>query len=69
MKLYSVIMFNSRDMEYAVIGTNYSEAEAKALAKQLPGGFTVEQGNELWDEDRLSFQIEKITGGKVKQKV
>lgn len=64
----SVILFNRREMTYAVVGINYSDEEAfnEAVRLEDEGGFHVDQqGRYYTSEKELEARMYDITKGKV----
>jgi hypothetical protein len=64
----SVILFNKREMTYAVVGMNYTDEEASIEVETLraEGGFHVDQqGKAYVSESELEARIREITGGRV----
>lgn len=67
----SVILFNRREMTYAVIGINYSDEEANMELSKLHGlgGFHVDQKGEWYNsEAQLDDRMKEITKGNVSKK-
>ena len=66
--MYSVILFNNREMTYAVVGMNYSNEEAVSEVNNLKkeGGFHVNQeGKTYSSEKQLEARMKEITKGRV----
>lgn len=64
----SVILFNRREMTYAVIGINYSDEEANMELSKLHGlgGFHVDQQGKMYNsEAQLDARMKEITKGRV----
>ena len=64
----SVILFNERELTYAVVGINYTDEEAKSEVDNLKGlgGFHVDQkGKSYASERELESRMEEITKGRV----
>lgn len=64
----SVILFNQRELTYAVVGINYTDDEANHEVDRLrgEGGFHVDQKGKRYSSDReLEARMEEITKGKV----
>lgn len=64
----SVILFNRREMTYAVVGMNYTDEEASREVEVLKdkGGFHVDQqGRTYASESELEARMNEITKGGV----
>lgn len=64
----SVILFNKRELTYAVVGMNYSDEEASKEVDRLKaeGGFHVDQqGKTYSSEKELEARMDEITKGQV----
>lgn len=64
----SVILFNQRDMTYAVVGINYSDEEASKEVDRLKaeGGFHVDQNGKTYSsEAELDARMNELTKGRV----
>jgi hypothetical protein len=64
----SVILFNRRELTYAVVGMNYTDEDASLEVDKVKhlGGFHVDQMGKAYEsESELDSRINEITGGKV----
>lgn len=64
----SVILFNRRELTYAVVGMNYTDEDASLEVDKVKhlGGFHVDQmGRTYESESELDARMNEITGGKV----
>lgn len=66
----SVILFNQREMTYAVVGMNYTDDEAAAEVGKMKslGAFHVDQkGRTFSSEKELETRMLEITGGRAQK--
>lgn len=64
----SVILFNKREMTYAVVGMNYADEDAFVEVETLraEGGFHVDQQGKTYTcESELEARIREITKGRL----
>jgi hypothetical protein len=64
----SVILFNRRELTYAVVGMNYTDEDASLEVGKVKhlGGFHVDQcGKNYESESELDARMKEITGGNV----
>lgn len=66
----SVILFNQRELTYAVVGINYTDDEAKSEVEKLrkEGGFHVDQQGKTYASVKdLEARMSEITKGRVER--
>lgn len=64
----SIILFNNKEMTYAIVGINYTDDEAKTELDNLKdvGGFHIDQNGKTYSSEmELEERMKEITGGRV----